>query len=107
MRREGKEVTEATFEEPIIEKDVAGLEHTAGHEGDDASIFEGLSDLMVTTSELFKDVTTISKPTPPVTGATLNIPLTPVTQELTSAIQASITPVSQSGLWRVVYTTHT
>ena len=106
LHREGKEPTEAIVEEPTIEEGVTDLGQMAGHEGDDASIFEGLSDLMVTPSELFKDTMT-SKLTLPVAGATLSIPSTPATQELTSAIKASTTPTSQSGLWRVVYTTHT
>ena len=107
VHREGKEATEAILKEPITEEYIVDLGQAAGHEGDDASIYEGLSDIMITSSELFRDVVTVSKPTSPIAGASLNIPPTPATQEMTSAVQASITPVSQSGSWRVVYTTHT
>ena len=74
----------------------AGVTHSAGHDGDD--IFEGLSDFMVTSQELFKDDITAPKLVSPSVEATYVLRPLPSTQELTLTVKADITPKLKSGL---------
>ena len=72
----------------------AKKESSARHDGED--IFGELSDLMVTSRELFKDDTTkVTSPAAEVTSALQQISSA---QKLTSTPQSAITPQPKSGL---------
>ena len=72
----------------------AEKENSAGHHDDDT--FDGLSDIMITSRELFKD--DITKVTSPVTEATSTLQQTLPAQESTPVSQSAITPQPKSGL---------
>ena len=77
---------------PVIEE-----EEFLQHSGK-VDTFGGLSDLMVTSQELFKDDITTPKLASPAIEATFALRSIPAAQELTPAAKADITPKPKSGL---------
>ena len=98
---------ESPTEEEQLNVDESNADQAASHEEDDAYIFDDLEGLSFTRKELFGELAMSSKLTAPVVEASQNIPPTPVTQMTTPVVPASITPLPQSGSWRVVHTLHT
>ena len=73
----------------------AGKTSPVKQSGDDT--FEGLSDLFVTSQELFKDDPITTRVSSSVVEATSTLQQTPSTQELTLTTTPTITPQSKSG----------
>ena len=87
-------------EEPFHCSEKSGDEGTeraspAKQSGDD--IFEGLSDLMITSQELFKDDPVSARVTSSAVEATSTLQQTPSAHELTLAIKPIISPQPRSG----------
>ena len=88
-------------EEPLrCSEDAAGLEaekETPAELGGDDT-FEGLSDLMITSQELFKDDLITTKVISSAIEATSILQQAPSTQELTPAAKVDVNPKPKSGL---------
>jgi len=104
-RRLGKEhieTEEGPEEEKTVGKEGQNVQdvnvdsfHQAGHDSDDSHIFSNLSDVMITSLELFKDDTSQLF----LSGAkiTPSLPSPPHAKELTPTMKATTTPKSKSG----------